>query len=374
MISSSLGHRAQFFFVLREARRSNLMIASDRSILSCRAIFFLSILIGLPCAARSATIEDSAKELARHIAGALPAGESVSFEMRNISSLRPDGVSRVEQALKSELQDRGIRWAESGGGATRVIVTLSENWKEFVWTSEIRQGEVLRTTLLALARTGDNHFVSNAMHVTVRSEKFWEGREHILDATQVSGIGGDMWIVLLLADKLVVQESGGKLEIPFPPAATRDLWGKLGPERDGHAISFSVASRECSVDLDLRSLAECLPTGSAADAPLASRSLVLVDLAPAGPPPPGNGIELVIAPVCGGTDQFLATSARDYTQTDSLQVFQAEPNGPAAISGELDFPGPILALHAAVEAPRAIVQNLSTGNYEAYRVAISCGQ
>jgi hypothetical protein len=101
---------------------------------------------------------------------------------------------------------------------------------------------------------------------------------------------------------------------------------------------------------------------------------MMIEGEPAGPRPPGKGIELVILPVCGGTNQFLASGGRDYTQTDSLQVFQTELNGPVAMSGELDFPGPILALHIAPDAPRAIVRNLATGNYEAYRLDISCGQ
>ena len=78
--------------------------------------------------------------------------------------------------------------------------------------------------------------------------------------------------------------------------------------------------------------------------------------------------------VCGGETQFLATGARDYTQTDSLQVFQIGSSGAAAVSAELDFPGPITALHAGADPPRAVVRNLATGNYEAYRLSYSCGQ
>jgi hypothetical protein len=373
MIFLRLSSRGTLLSALREAGRSNLMIPSDRCTRSRRAIFFLSILIGLPCVAHAATLEDSAKGLARQIAGMLPAGENVSFEIHNISSLQPDDVSRIEQALKVELHDQGIRWEESGKTATRVIVTLSNNWKELVWTGEIRQGDTSHTTLLAVARASEDPFISNSMHVTLHSERFWEGPEHALDATQVRGIGGDVWIVLLLSDKLVIQEHGGKSEIPFLSAPTRDPVGKLGPEKDGHAISFSLMSRECVVDLDFRRLGECSPPSSAMEAP-PSRALILADLAPAVPSLPGKGLELVTVPVCEGTGQFLAASARDYTQTDSLQLFQTEPNGPVAISGELDFPGPVLALHTALEAPRAIVRNLSTGNYEAYRVAISCVQ
>jgi hypothetical protein len=100
----------------------------------------------------------------------------------------------------------------------------------------------------------------------------------------------------------------------------------------------------------------------------------LADVSPTPVLLPGMGMELTIAPVCGGTNQFLATAARDYTQADSLQVFQLEANGASPMSAELDFPGPILDLHSALDANRVIVRNLATGNYEAYRLDISCGQ
>jgi hypothetical protein len=100
----------------------------------------------------------------------------------------------------------------------------------------------------------------------------------------------------------------------------------------------------------------------------------MFDFSPPGPPPPGKGTLIEMKAVCGGASQFLATGGRDYTQTDSVQVFQTESTGAVAVSTELDFPGPITALHAISDAPRAVVQNLATGNYEAYRLSFSCGQ
>src|SRR5579864_7822019 len=98
MISGRLGRRGEFHFMFREARRSTPMMAADRSTLSCRAILFLFVSLGLPSLARPATLEDSAKELAREIAVALPPQENVSYEIRNISSLQPGEVARIEQS------------------------------------------------------------------------------------------------------------------------------------------------------------------------------------------------------------------------------------------------------------------------------------
>src|SRR5271169_302693 len=129
IISRSPGHRAQFSFVFREARRSTPMIVTDRSTLPLRAILFLFLLIGIPRFVRSSTLEDSAKELAEKIAAVLPAGENISCEIRNLSSLKPGEAARIEQALKAELQERGIRLTSSGAAIT-VVVTLSENFRE----------------------------------------------------------------------------------------------------------------------------------------------------------------------------------------------------------------------------------------------------
>jgi len=372
MISCRPGCRAEFFFEFREARRSTPMMAADRSTLSCRAVLFLFVLIGLPPMAGSATLEDSAKEFAQKIAAALPAQENVSCEIRNLSSLKSGEAARIEQALKAELQERGFRLTSSGA-TINVVVTLSENFKNLVWTGEIHQGDTSHVILTTVARSSENRAFSTAMPVTIHSEKFWEGPEHILDAGEIAGIGGQPGLILLLPDRLLVVEPTGRVEINFPPAASRDPKGKLGLGENGNTIIFSLPSRVCSVDLDMRRLIECLPTDEAGAAPVSSIPL-MIDLASPGPAPPGKGIQLVIGPVCGGANQFLATGGRDYTQTDSLQVFRMESGGPVAASSEFEFPGPIMDLHSAVGAQRAVVRNLTTGNYEAYRLSFSCGQ
>lgn len=327
--------------------------------------------------ARASSLEDSAREFASRIAAALPAGQAASCEVRNLSSLQPDDVARIERVLKTELPACDARAESSSEGRAAVIVTLSENWKGLVWTGEIRRLDVSRTVVFAVPRAGEGRPAPNAMHVTVRSERFWDGPERILDAAEVSGGNGKSWLVSLLDSHLAIQDlqTGSSEKLALPPAEpiSRDPWGRLDAGKSSSVIWFAAGSRICKVDLETRSSPDCL-SGEELNRPLGGRIPILIDIAPAGPKPPGKGLELEIAPVCGGTNQFLASSGRDYTQSDSLQVFQMEPNGPLAMSGELDFPGPILALHIAPDAPRAIVRNLTTGNYEAYRLDISCGQ
>jgi hypothetical protein len=377
MISHSLGHRAELYFLVREAKSSTPIMAADRTILSCRAVLFLFVLIGIPGVVHSSTLEDSAKELARKIAETLPAGENASCEIRNLSSLPTGEVARIEQALKAELQERNIHLASSGGEIS-LVVTFSENFNKLVWTGEIRHGDISRVVFISLERSSEILAFSSSMPVTIRSEKFWEGAERILDAGEISGEAGKSWLVLLLPEGLQIQDkqtgSAGKLDISSNQSASRDPWGNLGLAQTGNTIAFFLAPRVCTANLETRSLTGCVPTEGSAVEPPPGRFPMIIDLTPPGPPPPGKGTQIAMGPVCGGANQFFATGARDYTQTDSLQVFQTELTGAVAVSTELEFPGPITALHAGSGRPRAVVRNLTSGNYEAYRLSISCGQ
>jgi hypothetical protein len=353
------------------------MMSAHRSTRSRCAILILFVLIAIPTTSRCATLEESAKELARKIAASLPAKENVTVEIRNTSSLDSDEVLRIDASLKTELQERGIRMAISEASSS-VDVTLSENLRNFVWTAEIQHGDHSQVLLLAVERHSENRATSGAMPVTIHSEKFWEGPERILDAGEISNGAGKSWLVLLLPNGLRIEElqSGAQsmIEVTSNQSVSRDPWGNLGYAKIGDKIGFMLSQRLCTVDLQTRNLESCLPTDGSSAEPSGSRYPVMIDVAPPGTPPPGKGTEIKIVSVCGGASQFLATGAGDYTQTDSLQVFETKSSGAIAISDELDVPGPITALHSVSETPRAIVRNLSNGNYEAYRFSFSCAQ
>jgi hypothetical protein len=377
MICYRLGTRENLPIVIREAGRSALMIAADRSASSCRAIVLLFFSLGLPSLALPATLEDTAKELAGKIAAALPAQETVSCEIRNLSSLRPEEIARIEPALKAALEERGVQWTASGAQTT-VLVTLSENFRGLIWTAEIRKGDSLQIVLLAAARPTESGALSRSMPVTLHSEKFWEGPERILDAGEISNGAGKSWLVLLLPDgvRIVDEQSGvvAATEVKSLQSASRDPWGNLNIEPAGNSFVLFLAPRVCTVNLEPLDFSGCLAPAGSSGAFSAGRIPVAFDIAPPGPPPPGKGTTIEIRPVCGGMGQFLATGGRDYTQADSLQLFETKPSGAAPVSAAMDFPGPITALHSVSATPRAVVRNLATGNYEAYRLSFSCAQ
>jgi hypothetical protein len=205
----------------------------------------------------------------------------------------------------------------------------------------------------------------------IRGEKYWEGPERILDASVISDASGQALFLLLLPDGLAIRDSRNNavsnVEIQSAQSATRDPRGTL--EHIGSSVFVLLQPRVCSVALDTLSLIECHST----DGPARAREPI-GNLVPHGQLPAGKGTESGMFQSMCGVDQILVTGRGDYTQTDSVQAFQMSATSAVPISNEFDFPGPVTALQATTDTPRAIVHNLQTGNYEAYRIFISCGQ
>jgi hypothetical protein len=378
MIFLGPGDRENLLIIFRGARRCTSMTSPYRVKHSIPVLLFLFAWIATQSQAADAALEDSAREFAQKIAAALPSKENVSYEIRNISSLEPGEVARIEQSFKTELKSRGATLA-SGAGPVTIAITLSENSKGLVWTAETHQGNAPLVILLEVARPSENRNLMASMPVSIHSEKFWEGPERILDAGDLSDGAGKSWLVLLLpvGTRILDRQTGvtTSTEIISNQSASRDPWGNLSFAKSGNEFGLFLSPHFCTMNLETRNLSGCSPGGESAGNSPGSHFPNMIDVAPAGAPTAGKGTEIVLGvPVCGGVNQFLATGARDYTQPDSLQLFDLKSGIAVPASAELNFPGPVTALHAASETPRAVVKNLSTGNYEAYRLSFSCSQ
>jgi hypothetical protein len=87
------------------------------------------------------------------------------------------------------------------------------------------------------------------------------------------------------------------------------------------------------------------------------------------------GSDLVqISANCRERSLVLASGARDHSSEDTLQGFEVDLRAVTPVTSVTEFPGPILSLKSASESEAmATVFNLTTGNYEAYRVTMACG-
>jgi hypothetical protein len=281
----------------------------------------------------------------------------------------------IEQTLTSELQNQGDRAPLDNATVVNVRVTLSENIKNFLWAAEVSRGDAPQVVLLAVPRSSEDRTVSSAMPMTLRSEKFWEGSQRILDAILATALNGDSLLILLTPDGLQIRTIGSdnvsNVPIPFDPVVMRDPAGSL--EQADNGITFKSVPRVCRIDTDARAFIECHRT----DGPPPGGVFEKIELALPGSRHVERGSQITaVQSSCRAGEIYLAAGTGDYTESDAIELFESTVvNGIIAekrLSDFLRFPGPVIALQFAGATPRAIVRNLQTGNYEAYSVSITC--
>jgi hypothetical protein len=77
---------------------------------------------------------------------------------------------------------------------------------------------------------------------------------------------------------------------------------------------------------------------------------------------------------CGGGSQVLATRPAE-GEADALQAFAVSNQAVTAMTGAVDFPGPVTALWpSGGTSVLAVARDLRTGRYAAYLVTVVCGR
>jgi hypothetical protein len=78
---------------------------------------------------------------------------------------------------------------------------------------------------------------------------------------------------------------------------------------------------------------------------------------------------------CGAGWQVLAANSGEQLG-DAVRAYEFPDRDPVAVSSAVDFPGELSALwtESRGDSAIAIVNNRETGSYEAYRLAVACGQ
>lgn len=334
-------------------------------------VLFTFLFLGMPLAAVAATtFEDSARDLAQKIAARMPVTATVSVEVRNLSNLEPGEIAQVEREVEAELQTRGIHTGPTETVGMKIVVTLSQNLKEFVWTAEIREKDSTKVVLLSVPRELQGRAASGDTPVRLRTEKFWEGRERLLDAAIVTNADGGDSLVLLFPGGVEIRKVGGsvskEVNIPSDQTSKRDPNGILDPR--GSVIVVRLDPKICMLDRDTGTINECHST----DGPPGGRDPI-EGRPPFNPVFFGLGDEMsVIGKTCNIDGLFLAAGKGDYAERDSIRIFEKTETRLIPVSGDVTVPGPVMALSPLSFVPTAIIRNLDTGNYEAYHLYISC--
>jgi len=373
------------------------------------------------------------QELARKIAAATGPG-AVSVEVVNrSSSLGKKESEDISRGLRSQLEGLGLRSVKPEQAAATVTVSLSENLQSYVWVAEIHQGAgEFSVAMVSTPRPAAAQFGQEAAPLTIRRTPVWSQQSRILDVAVLEESANPTHLAVLDPDEVALYRFiNGHWQQEHVMAVThsrpwpRDMRGRLVLRQDHlldaylpgvfcQSSNSSPLSLSCHDSDDPWPLASLFPLGgffaanrnfftgvlspgigkqtsigkfySAAALPRPNYTLWVFSMAD-GQVHFLDGVSeqtahfhwgsdlATLKTNCGSGWQILATAPGD-NSSDSVRAYEMPDRDPAAASLPVEFVGGITALWTESKGATAIAvsRNGETGNYEAFRLAITCGQ
>ena len=392
----------------------------------------LLILIFLCCSSAIGTEWSTpTQDLARKIA-AVTGPASLAIHVTNRSSLSAKDTADIDRELQAQLTAAGVRPAK-GEQATTVDVTLSENARNYVWVAEIRRtGGEPSVAMVSVPRRGTPVPVQDLPPMTLRKIPLWRQQTQILDVVVLEEGAIPTRLAVLDPNALTFYRASNgqwqeeqRFAITHSRTWPRDLRGRLWlrPDHGLDAFLPGVVCRTAPGGLN------GLTCGESGDPwPLSTQVSLAAFFAPTrnfftGALAPGVGQRtsitkfysagLIVRPnatqwvvsetegsvhlidatsdqtlrvawgsdvtgvrsSCGSGSQILATQAGGGSG-DSIRAYEVSDRDAAPVSSAIDVDGPVTALWTEPRSTSAIAiyKNATTEGYEAFRLALGCGQ
>lgn len=371
-------------------------------------------------------------ELARKIAAVTGPG-TVALEVVDRASLSKKDVDEISRGLRVQLETLGLRTVKPEQAAATVQVSLSENVQSYVWVAEIHQGAgEFSVVMVSALRPDAATFVREPAPLTIRKIPLWSQEERILDVAVLEESSGPSHLAVLDPDKITLYRlTNGRwqkeqaMEISHTRPWPRDMRGRLVMRQD-HLLDaylpgvFCQSSSTAPLVLACRTSDDPWPLSNQFTLGgffAGNRNFFTGVLSPgigkqtstgkyysAAPIPRQNytlwmfatvdgqihlldgitdqtarwnwGSDLAtVKTACGSGWQILATRAGD-NSGDTISAYELPDREPIPASQAVDFAGGVMALWTEAKGATAVAvsRNAETGNYEAFRLAITCGQ
>jgi hypothetical protein len=306
--------------------------------------------------------------LADKIAAVTKRGESLSLEVKNMSSLSAADVDGLHDVLVTDLARRNRPITKESPADATLQVTFSESADGYVWIAEILDG--VKENVVMVSVIAPNQKASGPeAPLTLHRKIVWGQEARIVDFGILADGSSDGSSVLIILDvgKLSFYKSQDKdwklareitIEHARPPQ--RDIRGRI----DLQAGKARLPDAECAGDFRHPESVTCTTVLAPADREILRQPTTI----------PGRSVEVyaVLAPVCDDRPPTLVTGQGDWTEPDSIQAYVRNPENSA--SAKIQFLGPVLELWRNTDgkSARAVSRNLKTGTYEASIVSVSC--
>jgi len=369
-------------------------------------------------------LSGAAHDLARQTAAFAGAGEPVSVEYRNASSLGSGEFGQARGAFEAALKEAGLRVSDIAPVA-ELRLTLSENQTQYLLVEEAGKGDERQVWMAAWKRAGPAAAAVPGMALDRKLE--WEQEEQILDvAFPATGM-----LVLSLSKVTLYTRRNGSWElrqaVPLSPGKPwpRDPRGRL--RVTGASFQAFLPGMVCGGAAEPSLSMECRADDEPWVLESGSRATLLANFAVTrnyfdGRVATGTGLRKTIAPFysaasveergrplwllatldgrtqifdaglepagavagwgsdiagteasCGGGRQVLATRPGDAGQPDAIQAFAIVNRAAGPLTAPVEFAGPVTALWpSSATSALAVARNPQTGRYAAYVITVVC--
>ena len=359
--------------------------------------------------------------------------KTMAVEVLNRSSLSAALSDDIRRNLLTQLAVTGVRFVAAEQAAVNVRVTLSEDLQSYVWVAEIRQGaNAPSVVMVSLPRSAALAVEPAAAAMVLREVSLWSQTERILDVAVIDDNPARM--LVLDANGVIsyrMQESRWLIEQALPIAHSRpwprDLRGRLVVRGDkDHLFDAYLPGIYCrgsggaSLAMTCFESNDFWPIGAdlfSQSASFASSRNFFTGTLSAGTGtrapafysaaaiPREKSTWWLLAAVdgkvhlldgatdqvveklkwgsdiaslrsgCGSGWQVLATGA-GAGRNDAVQAFESTGREPVAASIPLEVSGAVTALWTGSGGTGvvAVVHNSETGEYEAFRLTLTCGR
>lgn len=313
---------------------------------------------------QSQTLEDCVEKLARKVL-ATPHEHRVSLVWANRAGISESRAESLRVLFVARLEAAQVHFAQ-GEAAPALRVAIEQTPSQIVFTATVPAEGTTNTVMEQAPRAQVGLEGRSAPAVRLEKELLWQQEVKILSAAlsgspaanQTDGERGRKMFVLT-EDALVVyerepetwKELGTKpLPVRQPPRGARGQ--VLFAEDNDRQVLLLLPGRRCDADW----------TGDAAMICAAAKN-------------EWRSGRLLVQPACGTQTYWLKSDSTDWTSEDRLQILPAGAANESKAVAEIAVPGPVISVSAGNDAGSAAVvaRNLSTGNYEVYRVALACG-
>jgi len=323
------------------------------------SLFLAVVFLCTPTPSHADSLEDTARALARKVT-AVPQRERRFFlSWQNHSSLADEHSEAFKVSFTDEIGGQNLAEKQELG-APVLQVSIEETPVSYALIANVPTANGNATRMAKFARASLTSNGTTGTPFRLLKELIWRQQEPILDAVETGEDPNKLGPLLILnRDNLSLYRR------------ENDRWELHDSKRIPVSDKFMRAPRgEIRFSFGTEKQDSIVLPGQSCDLAIGEK----IDLNCRGVSHPWREGMFLASP-CDRSVWWFRAESGDWSVPDRLLLRNPSLPKSAPSGAELDLPGPSLSISAGrrMQSDTTVVFNLSTGNYEVYRITLACG-